>query len=229
MNKVSAKLELRLDLDAAELPGPVRLRLEGAGGPAAGSKMGHRIVSDVTRSQQRNLRDARERLRRLEWCRRCTCPSGAGPASPARSAVRRRLEGLKSQRSEVKRGRGKVQGGKTSRRGVGPVSPGGQRCHDGATAFHQPVSCYPRSRDPRSPDHEPHRRRLHARRLQLRPRWPPRRGPREAVTVPHTRADHRGGSQPARAQPRPRRTEAHRAAGGSCNSARFGWTTCACT
>ena len=64
---------------------------------------------DVTRSQQRNLEDARERLKQLVVSA-LHVPKRRRATKPSKGAVRRRLEG-KSQRSEVKRGRGKVQGG----------------------------------------------------------------------------------------------------------------------
>lgn len=109
VNKVSTKVELRMDLDTAELPGPVRVRLEGLAGTRLGQDGSIRIVSDVTRSQQRNLEDARERLKQLV-ASSLHVPKKRRPTKPSKGAVRRRLEG-KSQRSEVKRGRGKVDRG----------------------------------------------------------------------------------------------------------------------
>ena len=91
VNKVSTKVELRLDLDAAELPGPVRLRLEGLAGQRLGQDGSIRIVSDVTRSQQRNLEDARERLRQLVVSA-LHVPKRRRPTKPSKGAVRRRLE-----------------------------------------------------------------------------------------------------------------------------------------
>ncbi|MCB9657490.1 MAG: aminoacyl-tRNA hydrolase [Sandaracinaceae bacterium] len=109
VNKVSTKVELRLDLDAAELPGAVRLRLEQLAGQRLNQDGSIRVVSDVTRSQQRNLEDARVRLQQLVLSA-TVVPKRRRPTKPSKGAVRRRLEG-KSQRSEVKRGRGKVDSG----------------------------------------------------------------------------------------------------------------------
>ena len=99
----------RLDLDAAELPGAVRLRLEQLAGQRLNQDGSIRVVSDVTRSQQRNLEDARARLQQLVLSA-TVVPKRRRPTKPSKGAVRRRLEG-KSQRSEVKRGRGKVDSG----------------------------------------------------------------------------------------------------------------------
>jgi ribosome-associated protein len=106
VNKVSTKVELRLDLDEADLPPSVRLRLEQLAGQRLNQDGSIRLVSDVTRSQQRNLEDARARLAQLVLSA-TVVPKRRRPTKPSRGAVRRRLEG-KSQRSEVKRGRGKV-------------------------------------------------------------------------------------------------------------------------
>ncbi|MCA9535575.1 MAG: aminoacyl-tRNA hydrolase [Myxococcales bacterium] len=109
VNKVSTKVELRLDLNEADLPPAVRLRLEQLAGQRLNQDGSILMTSDVTRSQQRNLEDARERLRQLVLSA-THVPKRRRPTKPSKGAVRRRLEG-KSQRSEIKRGRGKVDGG----------------------------------------------------------------------------------------------------------------------
>ncbi len=106
VNKVSTKVELRLDLHEADLPAPVRLRLEQLAGQRLSQDGSIRIVSDVTRSQQRNLEDARERLRQLVLSA-TVVPRKRRPTKPSKGAVRRRLK-AKSQNSEKKRARGKV-------------------------------------------------------------------------------------------------------------------------
>ena len=109
VNKVSTKVELRLDLNEADLPPAVRLRLEQLAGQRLNQDGSILMTSDVTRSQQRNLEDARERLRQLVLSA-THVPKRRRPTKPSKGAVRRRLEG-KSQLSEIKRGRGKVDGG----------------------------------------------------------------------------------------------------------------------
>jgi ribosome-associated protein len=109
VNKVSTKVELRLDLNDADLPPAVRLRLEQLAGQRLNQDGSILMTSDVTRSQQRNLEDVRERLRQLVLSA-THVPKRRRPTKPSKGAVRRRLEG-KSQRSEIKRGRGKVDGG----------------------------------------------------------------------------------------------------------------------
>ena len=109
VNKVATRVELVLDTAACGLSDVVLARLR----PLAGRRWDRggllHIISSRTRSQQRNLADARERLALLV-AQALVEPVQRKPTRPTAGSRRRRLEG-KRQRSEVKRLRGKPAGG----------------------------------------------------------------------------------------------------------------------
>ncbi len=107
VNKTSSKVELTFDPAVAELPVRVlrRLRARIPGHFDQGGLV--HIVSQKTRSQARNLDDARERLAELlreVWPE----PKRRKATRPTRSSVRRRLDG-KRKKSEKKKLRGRVR------------------------------------------------------------------------------------------------------------------------
>ncbi len=95
VNKVSSKVELRVDLGAisgmtlaarARLNALVRNRLDAEGCL--------RIVSQRTRDQKQNLEDAREKVRELV-ATSLVAPKPRRATRPTRGSVERRLEGKK--------------------------------------------------------------------------------------------------------------------------------------
>ena len=108
VNKVATRIELVLDTAASGLPAPVLGRLRAlAGRRWDGSGLLH-IISTRTRSQQRNLADARERLAALV-VQALIEPVLRKPTRPTAGSRRRRLD-AKRQRADVKRLRGKPDG-----------------------------------------------------------------------------------------------------------------------
>jgi ribosome-associated protein len=108
VNKVSSKVDLRLDLVgtaalAPDLPARVRARAGSSKLDAEGRVV---IVSQVTRDQKRNLEDAREKLAALIRAA-MVVPKKRKKTQPSRGAKERRL-GEKKRRGEIKRGRGRV-------------------------------------------------------------------------------------------------------------------------
>lgn len=96
-NTADTQVTVELDLDAAELPGPVTARLRTAHGDAV------RASSSDSRSQYRNRQLARKRLGELvDGAARP--PARRRPTKPSRGAKRRRLEAKRKQ-SEKKRRR----------------------------------------------------------------------------------------------------------------------------
>lgn len=96
-NTADTQVTVELDLDAAELPGPVTARLRTAHGDAV------RASSSDSRSQYRNRQLARKRLAELvDGAARP--PARRRPTKPSRGAKRRRLEAKRKQ-SEKKRRR----------------------------------------------------------------------------------------------------------------------------
>lgn len=110
VNKLATKVVLRFDL-----PGSTALRAEvkaRLGVIALGRLDGDGcvlITSQVTRSQERNLQDAREKLAAMIR-KALTPPRPRKPTRPTLGSKRRRLED-KSKRADVKRTRGKVRDG----------------------------------------------------------------------------------------------------------------------
>jgi ribosome-associated protein len=104
VNKVSSKVELRIDLDAVVgLRADARarlLRLAEGRLDAEGRLM---MTSQLTRDQSRNLEDAREKVRGLV-ARALIRPTPRRPTKPSKGAKERRLTS-KRQQSERKRHR----------------------------------------------------------------------------------------------------------------------------
>jgi ribosome-associated protein len=102
VNKVSSKVELRVDLGAVTgLPAPARARLQALAAGRLDADGRLLLTSQRTRDQLRNLEDAREKVRKLvERALRTPRPRRLTQPSPA--AVERRLR-RKRERSAVKR------------------------------------------------------------------------------------------------------------------------------
>jgi ribosome-associated protein len=101
VNKVSSKVELRVDLSlVAGLDAPARSRLGALCATSLDAEGRLVVVSQLTRDQRRNLEDAREKVRVLverAWVR----PRPRRPTRPSRGSVERRLSD-KRRRSETK-------------------------------------------------------------------------------------------------------------------------------
>ena len=101
VNKVSTAVELRLDLKIAGIPWGILDRLRVIAGKRIDQDGVLLIVSQTTRSQERNLADARERLAQL--IRQAVPPPiPRRPTKPTKGSKERRLTG-KSQAGETKR------------------------------------------------------------------------------------------------------------------------------
>ncbi|MFA4914256.1 MAG: aminoacyl-tRNA hydrolase [Comamonadaceae bacterium] len=108
VNKVSSAIHLRFDISASSLPDAVKTRLL--------ALRDHRITAEGvivikaqgSRSQEQNRIDARVRLQALVDSV-ASAPKTRRPTRPTLGSKRRRLEG-KTERSEVKRLRVRVQG-----------------------------------------------------------------------------------------------------------------------
>jgi ribosome-associated protein len=105
VNKVSTKVDLRFDLEGTTaLTEPVKRRLREAVGERALDAQGRLMVtSQATRQRERNLEDARAKLRALVLAA-LERPRPRKPTRPSRGAKERRLQ-AKRQQSEKKRGR----------------------------------------------------------------------------------------------------------------------------
>ncbi|MEO7010255.1 MAG: alternative ribosome rescue aminoacyl-tRNA hydrolase ArfB [Caldimonas sp.] len=107
VNKVSSAVHLRFDIAASSLPEDVKARLL--------ALADHRISGDgvvvikaqTSRSQEANRADALRRLQELVDTV-ATPPRRRRPTKPTRASKLRRLEG-KTQRAEIKAGRGKIR------------------------------------------------------------------------------------------------------------------------
>ena len=110
VNQVATKVDLRLDLDACvDLRPEIKARLRRLARGRLDADGRVVVVSQASRSQEANLRDARDKL--ADLVRRATVrPRSRRATRPTRGSVRRRLEG-KRQRAETKRGRRKVRDG----------------------------------------------------------------------------------------------------------------------
>ena len=100
MNKVATAVQLRFDVGGAPLPGPVKARLR--------KLAGRRLHDDVLliearryRTQERNRRDARERLAEM-LVQAARPPKPRRPTRVPAGERRRRLEG-KKRRGDLKR------------------------------------------------------------------------------------------------------------------------------
>ena len=105
VNKVSTAVLLRLSLDKANLPPPVRARLEKLAGRRLTLDGVIVLFSQGTRSQEMNRQEVRERL--AELVRRALYkPKPRKPTKPTYASKLRRVEG-KVRRGGVKSLRGK--------------------------------------------------------------------------------------------------------------------------
>jgi ribosome-associated protein len=107
VNKVATAVRLRFDLRQASLPEAVKTRLA----RLAGSRLSEDgiliIEAQRFRTQERNQRDAVERLNRLVT-RAWQPPKVRKPTMPSKAAVDRRMA-EKKRRSRIKRGRGTIE------------------------------------------------------------------------------------------------------------------------
>ena len=104
VNKVSSKVELRFDLAGTRaLAPPVKARLAALAHGRLDADGRLVIASQKTRAQERNLEDARERLRALVEAA-LTPPRPRRATRPTASSRRRRLDD-KRRHAEKKRGR----------------------------------------------------------------------------------------------------------------------------
>lgn len=106
VNKVSSAVQLRFNVPASSLPAPVQARLLALAGSRA-SKDGVLVIkAQTSRSQEENRLEAIARLEALV-AEACHVPTPRRPTRPTRGSKQRRLK-AKSERSEIKAGRGKV-------------------------------------------------------------------------------------------------------------------------
>jgi ribosome-associated protein len=104
VNKVATKIEVRVDLAAVEgLSDAARARLRGRGRPRVDADGRLVVTSQATRSQARNLEDARVRVAALVRAA-LVPPRRRVTTEPPASAGRRRLA-RKKRRADVKRWR----------------------------------------------------------------------------------------------------------------------------
>jgi ribosome-associated protein len=104
VNKVSSKVELRVDLRMIEgLTGAQRARLAGIVAGRTDGDGSLLVTSQLTRSQPQNLGDAREKIRELV-ARALVAPKRRVPTKPSRAQKARRLDG-KRKNAEKKQGR----------------------------------------------------------------------------------------------------------------------------
>ena len=109
VNKVATKVELRFDLaGSAVLTESVRARLRAIARNRLDAEGRIVISSQLTRSQERNLEDAREKLAALVR-EALTPPRKRHPTKPSRGAKERRLKGKREQ-ADKKRARQRVDG-----------------------------------------------------------------------------------------------------------------------
>jgi ribosome-associated protein len=107
VNKVSTKVELRFDLPGSTvLTDPVRARLGVLARTRLDADGRILVTSQLTRSQERNLEDARQKLADLVR-RALEPPRKRRPTSPSRGAKERRLR-AKKEVADKKAGRRKV-------------------------------------------------------------------------------------------------------------------------
>ena len=106
VNKVATAVQLRFDVEAAELPAEVAARLQQIAGRRFGADGILRIEARRHRTRERNRQDARQRLQAL-LRRAAEIPKPRRPTRVPRSQKRKRLEG-KERRSQTKQLRGKV-------------------------------------------------------------------------------------------------------------------------
>lgn len=106
VNKVSSAVHLRFNVPASSLPEAVKARLLALAGSRA-TKDGILVIkAQASRSQEENRMDAIARLEALV-AQACHVAPTRRPTKPTRASKQRRLK-AKSERSEIKAGRGKV-------------------------------------------------------------------------------------------------------------------------
>ena len=105
VNKVATAVQLRLDVNATQLPQRVRTRLLMLAG-SRGTKSGEIVIrADRQRTQTRNRADALQRLQQLiEQAQQR--PKQRIPTKPSKAAKTRRLD-AKGRRSDLKKMRGR--------------------------------------------------------------------------------------------------------------------------
>lgn len=107
VNKVSTAVELRFEAARSpNLPDPVKRRLQRIAGSKWTKEGALLIRVEDTRSQAHNREIARERLAEL-ITRALVVPKRRRPTRPTRGSIERRIK-EKKVRSEVKKGRGRV-------------------------------------------------------------------------------------------------------------------------
>lgn len=109
VNKVSNAIHLRFDIRASSLPEDVKTRLLALPDARITSEGVVVIKAQESRSLEANRADAMARLDALVQSV-ATPPRPRRPTKPTRASKLRRLEG-KSQRGQIKAGRGRVQDG----------------------------------------------------------------------------------------------------------------------
>ncbi len=107
VNKVSSAVHLRFDIAASSLPEDVKARLLALADQRISGDGVVVIKAQTSRSQDANRADALRRLQELVDTV-ATPPRPRRPTQPTRASKLRRLEG-KTQRAEVKAGRGKIR------------------------------------------------------------------------------------------------------------------------
>ena len=114
VNQVATKVDLRLDLEACPCFTPetrerIKARLRAMGQQRLDAQDRVVVMSKASRSQEANLRDARERLASLIRSA-MERPRSRRATRPTKGSVRRRLE-QKRHRAKTKQSRGKVKDG----------------------------------------------------------------------------------------------------------------------
>lgn len=106
VNKVATAVQLRFDLDAADLPEAIKARAAGLAGRRLGQDGVITITARRFRTRELNRQDARARL--AELLRAAVAePSPRRATRPGRAAKERRLQ-AKGKRAQLKRLRGRV-------------------------------------------------------------------------------------------------------------------------
>jgi ribosome-associated protein len=109
VNKVSSKIELRVDLaQIAGLEPGARTRLRALTAGKLDARGWLMVTSQLTRDQPRNLEDARAKVRALV-ARSLVAPKRRRPTRATAGARERRLQ-VKKRDAAVKSGRGRVRG-----------------------------------------------------------------------------------------------------------------------
>ena len=106
VNKVSSAVHLRFDIRASSLPEPIKERLLALSDQRITAEGVVVIKAQTTRSQDMNRADALQRLQAMVDAV-AVPPKARRPTKPTYGSKQRRLEG-KSQRAQVKAGRGRV-------------------------------------------------------------------------------------------------------------------------